>query len=98
MLHLVQNLVQLPGSQPQGELAKVHGDVLGDLRLARLQGLAQLHGDLVTPVRCQHRGNSQQGGARHAADHHVFTDLHQVGVVGGDVQHIGPVAALYLIQ
>ena len=98
LLHGLQHLIQLPGGQPQGKLPQVGGDVLGDFRLSGLQGLAQFHRDLVAPVRRQHRGDGQQGGAGIAADHHVFADLHQVGVVGGDVEHVGVIALLHLVQ
>ena len=97
-LHLVHDLVQLPGRQPQGELAQIRRDVLGDLCLPRLQDLGQLHRHLVPAVRRQHRGDGQQGGARHPADHDVLTDLHQVGEVGGDVEHVGIVPLLHLVQ
>ena len=76
--HLVQHLVQLPGSQPQGELSQVQRDVLGDLRLAGLQRLGELHGDLVAVIRGEHGGQGQQGRACHTPYHHVFTDLHEV--------------------
>ncbi|MBS6356170.1 MAG: hypothetical protein KH438_12885, partial [Oscillibacter sp.] len=97
-LHLVHDLVQLPGRQPQGELAQVLGDVLGDLRLPRLQHLGKLHGHLVPAVRRQGGGDGQQGGTRHPADHDVLADLHQVGEVGGDVEHIGVVPMFHLVQ
>ena len=84
--HLIQHLVQLPGGQPQGEPAQVFRYVLGNFRLPRLQGLGKLHGDLVPAVRRQLGSNGQQGRARHPADYHVFTDLDEVGEVGGDVE------------
>ena len=96
--HLVHHLVQLPGGQPKGELAQIHGDVLGDLRLPRLQDLGQLHRHLVPAVRRQDRGDGQQGGAGHPADHDVLADLHQIGEVGGDVEDVGMVPLLHLVQ
>ncbi len=95
---LAQNLVQLPGSEPQEELAQVRGNVLGDLRLAGFQGLAQLHGHLVAPWGRQHGGHVQQGAARKAPDHHVFADLHEVGEVGGDMEGGFPLPPPGLVQ
>ena len=97
-LHLIHDLVQFPGRQPQGKLAQVLGDVLGDLRLPGLQHLGKLHGHLVPAVRRQGRSNGQQGSARQPAGHDILTDLHQVGEVGGDVEHVGIVPLPPLVQ
>ena len=96
--HLVQQLIQLPGCQPQGKAAQVFGNVLGDLRLTGFQGLGQLHRNFIAVVRGQHRRDGQQGGAGHPADDYIFTDLDEIGKVGGDVEHVGVVALLHLIQ
>ena len=97
-VHLIQHLVQFPGGQPQSKPAQIFRDVLGDLRLAGLQGLAQLHCDLVAPVRGQHRGDGEQRGTGHPPDHYVLTDLDEVGKMGGDVENVGTVALFHLIQ
>ena len=96
--HLDHHLVQLPGRQPQDELAQVLRNILGDLRLSGLQGLGHLHGDLVAPVRCQHRGDGQQGRPGHPTHHHVLADLDEVGEMGCDVEGVGPAVPLHLVQ
>ena len=90
-------LVQLAGVQVQGGLAQVLGDVLGDLVLAHLQALAQLHHHLVALVPAQQGQDAHQGGAGVVADHHPLGHLDQVGEVGADVEDVLHHAVLHLV-
>ena len=82
-----QQLLQLFRRQPQGEPAQIIGDILGKLLLAQLQAPGQLHRHLVALVHRQPGGQGQQGVSGAVAHRHPVADLHQVGQVGGDVQH-----------
>ena len=94
---LLDDLVQLPGGQPQDELAQVLGDILGQLRLAGLQRLGHLHGNLITAGGGQGVGHGKQGRAGHAAHRHGLADLHEVGEVGGDMEDVGLGAVDHLL-
>ena len=97
-LHLGHHLVQLPGGEPEGKLAQVLRDILGDLALAGFQGLGELHRDLVAAVPAEGGSHGQEGFPRHAADHHVLADLDEVGEVGGDVEEVLALRPLRLIE
>ena len=97
-LHLVDDLVQLTGRQPQGEAAQIFGNILGEIGLAGFQRLGKLHSDLVAAVGGHDGCQLQQGLTCHAAHHHMLTDLDEVGEVCGDVQHILIAAAAYLME
>ena len=75
---LLDDLIQLPGCKPEDELAQIFRDILAQLRLAGLQSLGHLHGDLIAAGGGQHLGHSQKGLAGKAADHHGLAHLHEV--------------------
>ena len=90
-------LVQLAGVEEQGSPAQILRDILGDLVLAHLQALAQLHHHLVALLPAQQGDQADQGLAGGVADAHPLGHLHQVGEVGGDVEHVLPQAVLHLV-
>ena len=85
------------GVEEQGSPAQILRDILGDLVLAHLQALAQLHHHLVALLPAQQGDQADQGLAGGVADAHPLGHLHQVGEVGGDVEHVLPQAVLHLV-
>ena len=95
---VLDQLIQLLRRQPEGKLAQIPGNVLGEFVFAHFQALHQLHRDLVALVRGEQLDNAQQRRAGVAPHHHLFAHLDEVAQVGGNVQDVVGAALVHLIR